>query len=704
MRKKHLKVVYILPSTYDDEGYVVRHWRGVLPSNTLCCLRTLTVELAKSGELDDVEVTVETYDDAVQRIPTSRILRQAKGRGTQVVVGLVGVQSNQFPRAADLALEFRRGGVPVLIGGFHVSGILALFEKPTPDLQDLIDSGISIVRGEAEAPGVLAGILRDALDGGLKPIYDIAQPPDIATAPVPQPDLAYLRRFVFKNMGTIDTSRGCPFQCSFCTIINVQGKKMRWRSAAAILESIEKNYERGINLYFFTDDNFSRSPVWEELLDGLIERRRRGIHIRFMMQVDTQAWKIPRFVEKATAAGCYLVFIGMESVNQDNLNATGKKQNKAHRFAEMVATWHNAGVLVQVGYIIGMPHDTPESVRRDVETLRNQIKVDDASFFMMIALPGSQDHLEMVRRGAKLEEDYNIYDGCHETFVHPNFAPNELETAFHNAWEAYYGKESTIDVLLRTPASSYWQTFRRFLWNRYSTLIHRHPMATGFIRLKDRKSRRPTFPRESRIRYLWRRAGDALTTARIYLRLFFEFQEIWLLTREKEDPRWAVLADLRARWLQVQQRISESDVAARCDVAAVEFRSMLRNATERLRQLGGTGKTLSRHARTRLGLKVKEIEDYLRAFEVQIPSLPQVGQAERYIADSLLAGYEELAIRYVAQRRRLNAYRQDLVNRLKKGRLLSINVLSLSRAVVLELFLGLRFGMAFLYQLQKTGG
>jgi radical SAM superfamily enzyme YgiQ (UPF0313 family) len=235
MKSTQFKIVYVLPSRYDDEGYVHRYWRGVMPSNTLCCLKSLTCDLADAGELGgDVGVSVEIYDDSVQRVPVRRIVRRSRRRGERLLVGLVGVQTNQFPRAADLALQFRAAGVPVMIGGFHVSGVLALSDGPSPELQHLLDHGVTLVRGEVEGPGVLAGILRDALNilrdalnGAMKPVYDIAHAPDITEAAVPQPDEEYLSRFVFKDTGTIDTSRGCPFDCSFCTIINVQGRKMR---------------------------------------------------------------------------------------------------------------------------------------------------------------------------------------------------------------------------------------------------------------------------------------------------------------------------------------------------------------------------------------------------------------------------------------------------------------------------------------------
>ena len=202
--KKTLKVVYILSSTYDDDGYALRFKWGILPSNTLACLKSLTQAVGDSGELgEEVSVEVEIYDDTVQSIPVNRIVRSAKRQGAQLLVGMVGVQTNQIVRAGDIAMRFREHDVPVMIGGFHVSGMLAMFDEPSPDLQRLLDHGITLVRGEAEAPGALAGILRDALAGELKPVYNITEFPDLTTAALPQPDHEYLKHFKCSRDGRL---------------------------------------------------------------------------------------------------------------------------------------------------------------------------------------------------------------------------------------------------------------------------------------------------------------------------------------------------------------------------------------------------------------------------------------------------------------------------------------------------------------------
>ncbi|MGD0201061.1 MAG: radical SAM protein, partial [Bryobacteraceae bacterium] len=125
----------VRPSKYDDEGFVIRHWRAVVPTNSLACLNSLTEDVRQRRLLGEVELRVQVLDEAVTRLPLRRISRLNRRSGERVLVCLVGVQTNQFCRAADIALELRREGVAVMIGGFHVSGMLAMFPTVPPEIQ-----------------------------------------------------------------------------------------------------------------------------------------------------------------------------------------------------------------------------------------------------------------------------------------------------------------------------------------------------------------------------------------------------------------------------------------------------------------------------------------------------------------------------------------------------------------------------------------
>ena len=159
------------------------------------------------------------------------------------------------------------------------------------------------------------------------------------------------------SLSSIDLGRGCPYQCSFCTIINVQGRKSRFRTPDDLEQIVRENYAQGIKRFFITDDNFARNRDWEMLFDRLIELRADGEFpkIGFTIQVDTLCHKIPNFIEKAAQAGVRRVFIGLENINPDNLIAAKKRQNKITEYREMLQKWRDHGAITYAGYILGFP-------------------------------------------------------------------------------------------------------------------------------------------------------------------------------------------------------------------------------------------------------------------------------------------------------------------------------------------------------------
>jgi radical SAM superfamily enzyme YgiQ (UPF0313 family) len=533
-------VVLIKPSKYDDDGYVIRFWKGVLPSNTLSVLNGLTEDVKRRGLFGDIEFAVDTFDETTEKIPVKKIVKWSRRPATKLIVCLVGVQTNQFPRAFDLGKEFRAHGIDVIMGGFHTSGTVNMLGPQEPDIQELIREGIIVVSGEVE--GKWAGILADVLNGQAKPLYSFAQDlkslVDIEKAPHPVISPKTMQHFARPTFGTVDTSRGCPFACTFCTIINVQGRTMRERSSEEIAELVRHNHrEHGVDFYFFTDDNFARKKLWRETFEVLIRIRQEGIPFSFAMQVDL-ARKPKDFVRLAAEAGCSQVFIGMESVNPENLKAGGKPQNKTEEYASIIREWHEAGVYVHAGYIIGLPFDTKEQVPLDVQYLMDEIHVDMASFFMLTPLPGSHDHLEMKKRGEWMDPDFNKRDSFHATVHHPHMTAEEWTEAYVNAWKAFFSKENLIKILSRWSHNPgvYWNLFVNLIWYKNAALIEKeHPMIAGFFRLKDRRFRRPGFSIDSLPVHLWKRTKEVTRLFVSWARFLKELEEIWLQTRPRSE-------------------------------------------------------------------------------------------------------------------------------------------------------------------------
>ena len=551
-RFKKFRIVLIKPSKYDDEGYVIRFWKGVLPSNTLNVLQGLTEAVKESCVFGDLKLEIVTFDETAESLPVRRIIRWNRRSSTKLVLGLVGVQTNQFPRAFDLARQFRAAGIDVIIGGFHTSGTINMLSDQEPDIQALVKESITVVSGEVEENW--AEILADALHGRLKPIYSFAQDlqnlVDIGNAALPRISPKTMRHFAKPSFGTADTSRGCPFACSFCTIINVQGRKMRERSPQSIAALLRTNYrQHGVSFYFFTDDNFARKKLWRETFEEIIKLRQEGIKVAFMMQVDL-ARKPQDFVRLAAQAGCSQVFIGMESVNPQNLQAEGKGQNHVEEYQNIIKEWHDAGIVVHTGYIIGLPFDTQTQVPEDIRYLMDVIQPDQASFFMLTPLPGSHDHREMKRRGEWMDPDFNKRDSFHATIEHPNMTSEEWTQVYEDAWKTFYSKENMIKILSRWSHNPkvYWNLMSLFFWYKNAAVIEKeHPMIAGFFRLKERLSRRPGFAVDSLPVHLWMRAKEVFHLLIAWAKFVKEMEEVWLQTRKKSERE--------EKWLEEAQRI-----------------------------------------------------------------------------------------------------------------------------------------------------
>lgn len=533
---KKFRIYLIKPSKYDDDGYVIRYWKGVLPTNTLACLYALTKDVQERGILgEDLEWEIDVIDDTVQSIPFKKIIRQSQRKDERTLVFLVGVQSNQVPRAEDIAIKLRQGGVDVLIGGFHVSGILATLPELSPELQELRDAGVTLVGGEAEG-GHWEMILHDALENNLRPVYNFLDDrPDISDAPIPEILPEMMKRFALSHFGTIDCGRGCPFGCSFCTVINVQGRKMRFRNVDKLLVKIRENYHKyKITTYFFTDDNFCRNKNWEAITDGLIQmREEEKLPISFMMQIDTQSHKVPRFVEKTARAGCLQAFIGMESLNEENLAKVQKTQNKTSEYKELVDAFHSVGIMTHLAYIIGFPFDTVQSVRRDIEQLVS-FGAGQTSFFMMTPLPGAMDFKDALGRGMLRDADLNNYDCFHETHRHARMDSGEWLAVYEEAWQKFYSIENMKNILKNVGREPYWGVLFNFIWYKNGFEVEGgHPMLHGFIRLKGRSERRSLYPVENRWQYFKRRTKDIRFLIKGWWRLALELEEVWLATRSR---------------------------------------------------------------------------------------------------------------------------------------------------------------------------
>ena len=534
---QELDITLIRPTNYTDDGYPIRMRIGVIRSNTLTQMGTLVRDFVNYPFFEGVSLKVHQIDEAIQRVPVKEILRRSKLPGVKSIVMLVGVQSNQFPRAQDLASSFLPHNIPVMIGGFHVSGMLSMIGL-TADLRAAMVKGMILVAGEVEGER-LPGVVEDIIKGEPLPLYNFLNPTaDLSHLPVPRLSKEDFEHFA-STYSTIDTGRGCVFTCDFCTIINVQGRTMRCRDPKQVIEFVRLNYHKvGVMHSFFTDDNLARNPRWRELFAGLIRlREEENIPFTFMMQSDLAARKIPPgdFFILAARAGCNQTFFGVESVNRQNLRSQEKYQNQVTEYKDLVSHCHSVGITCHAGYILGLPFDTPTSIEDDIAELQ-RMGFDSASFYILTPLPGSKDHQKWWRERKWMDPDFNTYDSAHVAVIPERMSQDELMQSYRKAWEQFYSTDHMVNVLKmwRHDWKSYWGRLFFFAAYLYASRIERlHPMNCGFWTVRYRKDRRAGFPIESFFSF-WL-AQTRASVKRIYMlaQLCLQFEEVWLRSRPK---------------------------------------------------------------------------------------------------------------------------------------------------------------------------
>ena len=552
-----IRVYFIKPSRYDEEGYVSVYRFGVQPNNTLTVLNALNDTYnrrhsAKRNVYLNTVIWDEICDGVISPETIKAIKEKAVEDGVELLIGLAGVQSNQYPRGRDIALQFVAQGVRTIMGGFHVSGY--------PESCEFLHScGITTVVGEAE--NLWNEIIDDFLRGELKLNYAVTDGiraktgqddiivPIINEAQLPVVDDRYLTRFFSNATTTIDTSRGCPFTCSYCSVKNVMGRTMRSREPSSVVAWVRDAISNhGIESLFLVDDDFFRSPRWEDILNGLIEVKKEFPKLSFMMQVDVDAScyadiaegetetakhrRSRRFVELAAKAGCYMAFVGIESLNPDNLNYATKYQNTDDRqhkltledsqrrvfkkYGRVVDNWHRFGVSVHAGYMLGFPFDGPDCGRIAARTLR-KIGFDIVSFFIMTPLPGTEDQVRYAKDGEILDWDFNQLDSQHVTLKHPRLERDTWMRAYEEAFKGFYSIGRLLHTIFTVAggrhlaAESRRSTVRQFLYYFFSYRQGRHPMVGGVWQIRRRDVRRIAITdEEARRQYLGGLRFDAI--------------------------------------------------------------------------------------------------------------------------------------------------------------------------------------------------
>ena len=360
-----MKIELIVPATKMQR----RRWRLALcPSLAPAMIAALTppdVEVS----ITDENVSVIEYDKGVDLVGISAMTSTAN-------------------RAYEIADSFRQRGVTVVLGGIHPSIL--------PDEAGRHADAVVIGEAELTWPRLVA----DFKAGRLQKVYRQDERPALAGLPVPRREL-YSRRYLIPN--TISTTRGCPFNCSFCSVSLFSGRTYRCRPVDEVIKEIETLDRR--RPIIFVDDNIVGKPAYaKELFRALAPFR-----LKWMGQSSVNIASDPELLSLAAASGCMGLLIGFESVSPASLAGMGKKINKVDEYETAIARLHASGIGIHGAFIFGLDEDDDSVFKRTVDFAK-KTRLESVQFSTAIPHPGTAFYKSLDEAGRILTKDWSKYD------------------------------------------------------------------------------------------------------------------------------------------------------------------------------------------------------------------------------------------------------------------------------------------------------
>ncbi|MGA2661587.1 MAG: radical SAM protein [Verrucomicrobiota bacterium] len=348
----HIRI--ILPSFYDEHGKLVKAKKAFVPCVTL---RYLAAMVPNHHRVSVVEESVEdiNFDEKVD------------------LAGIT-VQTFSAERAYDVAAEYRKRGVPVALGGIHVTAV--------PDEAAL--HADAIVVGEAE--DTWPELIEDFEKSALKKRYEKPARDSLKDLPHPRFDLIDPQKYILSLFNPmplipIQTGRGCSHDCDFCATTKFYGAKIRHRPIEDIIAEIK--YSKG-NSFFFVDDNLTADYHWAREFFSAV----KPLHIKFHCQMDTLIHTKPELVELAAEGGCFHAYVGFESQDPKVLKSVNKRFNQPEEYKSVFRLLNKYHIACYASFIVGFDDDTLEGIEYTVNFLIEQ-KAAFGAFFPLCPFPGT---------------------------------------------------------------------------------------------------------------------------------------------------------------------------------------------------------------------------------------------------------------------------------------------------------------------------
>ena len=343
-------------------------------------------------------------------------------------------------RAYQVADEYRARGVPVVLGGVHPSLL------PTEALRH----ADAVVCGEAE--GVLATVLADALAGRLQPLYQ-GEWQGMDAVPTADEWAADLRSFPltrYAPLNTLQTTRGCRFNCDFCSVIRINGRGSRHRDPAQVVEELRvikrvgQHLGRFAYVFFLDDDLAADLDYTRELCETLI---RSKVHVTWGAQASIGLARDVELLDLAHRSGCRVLFTGFESVSREALIECNKK-NRPGQYGELVDRLHTRGIAIEGGFIFGFDTDQATVFQETVEFV-DRIGVDVAHFSILTPYPGTHTYSRMLADDRITSFDWRRYNLYNAVFEPARMTAGQLEDGLRQAYRWYYRRSRRARRFLR---------------------------------------------------------------------------------------------------------------------------------------------------------------------------------------------------------------------------------------------------------------
>jgi radical SAM superfamily enzyme YgiQ (UPF0313 family) len=313
------------------------------------------------------------------------------------MVGITTITSTA-PRAYEIADRYRAKGIPVIMGGIH----------PTALPQEASLHADAVVIGEAEA--TMHRLLNDFNSGKLQKFYSSTERPNLVNLPLPRKDLLSGNKF-YREMDLVQTTRGCPYACDFCSVSDFFGRTYRTRPISDVIREVKQLRNRTI--IFFVDDNIAGRPDYaKEFFKALIP-----LKIRWFGQASIVIAKNKELLRLAAKSGCKALFVGFESLSAAGLKEVHKTVNRVQDYREGIKRIHDSGIGIIGAFIFGFDADN-KGVFEDVVDFIERNKIEMASFSILTPLPGTRLYKRLDEEGRIFDRNWEKYT-CGEVVFKP---------------------------------------------------------------------------------------------------------------------------------------------------------------------------------------------------------------------------------------------------------------------------------------------